>query len=155
MTPGAKGHMDTLQENLICNYSAITLKLHHTQGRYKITCTLILYDVMQSCSAACPHRRRLIYALNAFWRVSSKGKNANKLLLGQYTLLRVCTKQLWMRPCSLTENISECRLFVFSKSIKQLWPSAPWQTSALELLLFCYFHILLVLTITVYYTYEH
>jgi len=31
------------------------------------------------------------------------------LLISLYTLLRACTKQLCTWPCSLTENVSECR----------------------------------------------
>ena len=38
-------------------------------------------------------------------------KTTNELLISLYTLLRVCTKQLCTWPRSLTENISECRLF--------------------------------------------
>ena len=38
-------------------------------------------------------------------------KTTNKLLIGLYTLLRTCTKQLCRWPCSLTENVSGCRLF--------------------------------------------
>jgi len=35
----------------------------------------------------------------------------NELLISLYTQLCACTKQLCMWPCSLTESISECRLF--------------------------------------------
>ena len=38
-------------------------------------------------------------------------KTMNELLVSLYTLLRACTKQLCRWQCSLTENVSECRLF--------------------------------------------
>jgi len=38
-------------------------------------------------------------------------KTTNELLTSFYTLLCACTKQLCTWPCSLTENVSECRLF--------------------------------------------
>ena len=67
-----------------------------------------LYDVMQSRSAAFLHGRRLGCAFNSSWRVLHE-KTMNELLISLYTLLRASTKQVCMRPCSLTKNISICR----------------------------------------------
>jgi len=82
----------------------------------------------------------------------------NELLLSLCTLLRACTKQLCMWPCSLTENVRECRLFYPThylasrkKSIEQLRPSVPRQTSALELLVVYCFRTLLLYPCPLYY----
>jgi len=99
---------------------------------------------------------RLGYAFNTSWRVSSmKRLRTNCLCL--YTLLHACTKRLCTWSCSLTENVSECRLSTWlkclasgKKSIEQLRPSVPRQTSALELLVVYCFRILLVYPCALY-----
>ena len=72
----------------------------------------------------------------------------SKLLIG-YTILCACIEQLCVWPCSLTENAGlsaalKC-LVSGKKSIEWLITmnvTGTGQTSALELLLICYFHIL-------------
>jgi len=44
-----------------------------------------------------------------------------------------------MRPCSLTENISKCRLAYHTQELILSGEKLAYQTSALELLLVCYF----------------
>jgi len=85
-------------------------------------------------------------------------KTTNELLVSLYTLLCACTKQLCRWLCSLTKNVSECWLSTLlkclasgKKSIEQLHPSAPRQTSALELLEVYSFRILLVYRCALYY----
>jgi len=86
-------------------------------------------------------------------------ETTNELLVSLYTLLRACTKQLCRWPCSLIPRMSanadfstllKC-LASGKKSIEQLCPSAPRQTSTLELLVVYCFHILLVYPCALFY----
>ena len=90
-----------------------------------------------------------------FWcilKIILHRKTANKLLISHYTLLRACILSSYVCDHTASPRISANADFSTTlkclasgkKSIEQLCPSTPRQNSALELLLFCYFRILLV-----------
>ena len=60
-------------------------------GGDKITCTVNLYDVMQSCSTAFLRGRRLHFAFN---ESILRARTVSELCISHYTLLCACTEQL-------------------------------------------------------------
>ena len=75
-------------------------------------------------------------------------QTTNELFIILCALQRACTKQLYAALQRISVNADSSTplkcLASGIKSVEQPHPSTPWQTSVLELLVFCYFCILLV-----------
>jgi len=113
-------------------------------------CTIILYDILQSCSTVFLHEKASL-CYQCILKSMPHETTSNELLISHYILhVPVLSSYVCDHPASLRVS-ANADLLPHSSVWRQLCASVPRQTSALESLLVCYFHFLYI---TMHYTYR-